>query len=268
MIPKVIHYCWFGRNPKSEIIQKCIDSWHEYCPDYEIVEWNEDNFDVNAIPYTRDAYAAKKWAFVSDYARLKVVYDYGGIYLDTDVLLHNNLDELLQYDCWLASDDVRYMATGMGFGAVCSNHLIKEIMLAYSDYEYPSGTNVTRDTTIIERELPEWKKSNRSQVLRDSILLMGMDDYGKYARHLYTCTWGEPEKAAEREKELLQGKPTSKKMRFVWKIKCAARNPKLIAFFDKRKGTKIERIYTFLAYDFLDLGPNYWLKRLLKRYFS
>lgn len=79
MIPKTIHYCWFGGNPKPELVCRCIDSWRRFCPDYEIIEWNENNFDVNCIPYVRDAYAAKKWAFVSDYARLKVVFERGVI---------------------------------------------------------------------------------------------------------------------------------------------------------------------------------------------
>ncbi len=79
MIPKIIHYCWFGRNPKPDIVIKCIDSWKKHCPDYEIIEWNEDNFDVNMIPYTKEAYKNKKWAFVSDYARLWVINNRGGI---------------------------------------------------------------------------------------------------------------------------------------------------------------------------------------------
>ena len=128
MIPKVIHYCWFGGNPKSELILKCMDSWREFCPDYEIIEWNESNFNVEDIPYTAAAYADRKWAFVSDYARLYAVCEYGGVYLDTDVLLHSNIDELLKYDCWLSSDDVRYMATGLGFGAVKGHPLIKAMM--------------------------------------------------------------------------------------------------------------------------------------------
>ena len=85
MIPKIIHYCWFGRGPLPELAQKCIASWKKYLPDYEIKEWNEDNFDVNIIPYTAEAYKAKKYAFVSDYARFWILYQYGGIYFDTDV---------------------------------------------------------------------------------------------------------------------------------------------------------------------------------------
>ena len=102
MIPKIIHYCWFGGNPKPQILLNCIESWKKFCPDYEIIEWNESNFDVNFCAYSTRAYEAKKWAFVSDIARIKIIYDYGGIYLDTDVLLKNSLDNLLLYDAWFA----------------------------------------------------------------------------------------------------------------------------------------------------------------------
>lgn len=78
MIPKVIHYCWFGGNPKPEIVEKCIASWRKFCPDWEIIEWNESNYDVEKTPFVKEAYKAKKWAFVSDFARLDVVYAAGG----------------------------------------------------------------------------------------------------------------------------------------------------------------------------------------------
>ncbi|MDE6612292.1 MAG: glycosyl transferase, partial [Muribaculaceae bacterium] len=96
MIPKTIHYCWFGRNPLPESALKCIASWRKYFPDYQIIEWNEDNFDVNAIPYTAQAYAAKKYAFVSDYARFKILYDHGGLYFDTDVEVIKPFDDILE----------------------------------------------------------------------------------------------------------------------------------------------------------------------------
>ncbi len=95
MIPKIIHYCWFGRGPLPELAQKCIASWKKYLPDYEIKEWNEDNFDVNVIPYTMEAYAQKKYAFVSDYARFRVLYKYGGIYFDTDVEVIKPFDDII-----------------------------------------------------------------------------------------------------------------------------------------------------------------------------
>ena len=95
MIPKIIHYCWFGRNPLPELALKCIASWKKYMPDYEIKEWNEDNFDVNIIPYTAEAYAQKKYAFVSDYARFWILYRYGGIYFDTDVEVIRPIDDII-----------------------------------------------------------------------------------------------------------------------------------------------------------------------------
>ena len=95
MIPKIIHYCWFGRNPLPELAQKCIASWKKYLPDYEIKEWNEDNFDVNIIPYTAEAYAQKKYAFVSDYARFWIQHKYGGIYFDTDVEVIRPIDDII-----------------------------------------------------------------------------------------------------------------------------------------------------------------------------
>lgn len=95
MIPKIIHYCWFGRNPLPELAIKCINSWKQYCSDYEIIEWNEHNFDLNMNTYVAEAYAEKKWAFVTDYVRLYVMVKYGGIYMDTDVEVIKPLDRYL-----------------------------------------------------------------------------------------------------------------------------------------------------------------------------
>ena len=95
MIPKIIHYCWFGRAPLPELARRCIASWRRYLPDYEIREWNEDNFDVNAIPYTAEAYAQGKYAFVSDYARFWILYKHGGIYFDTDVEVIRPMDDII-----------------------------------------------------------------------------------------------------------------------------------------------------------------------------
>lgn len=97
MIPRIIHYCWFGRNEKPKLAQKCITSWQKFCPDYKIIEWTEDNFNIDAYPYARFCYQNKKWAFLSDFVRLIVVAEYGGIYFDTDVELLKKPDELLQY---------------------------------------------------------------------------------------------------------------------------------------------------------------------------
>ncbi len=137
MIPKIIHYCWFGRNPKTPAMEKCIESWKKYCPDYEIIEWNEDNFDIDCIPFVKEAYDNKKWAFVTDYARLKIVYENGGIYLDTDVELIKSIDEFLLLHGFMGFHGTEYINTGVGFGAEKGHPMIYEIMCDYHNRSFP-----------------------------------------------------------------------------------------------------------------------------------
>ena len=127
MIPKKIHYCWFGRSEKPKLAQKCIASWKKYCPDYEIIEWNEDNFDINRNGYTRMCYEKKKYAFLSDYVRLLVVYENGGLYFDTDVELVQRPDYLLEDNAFFGfeTDGLRgdktknaIVNSGLSFGSV------------------------------------------------------------------------------------------------------------------------------------------------------
>lgn len=117
MIPKKIHYCWFGKNQKSKLTKRCIKSWKKYCPDYQIIEWNEDNFDLHQHPYLLWCYENKKWAFLSDFARLLIVNQNGGIYFDTDVELVQSPDELLKYSAFFGFENKENIATGLGFGA-------------------------------------------------------------------------------------------------------------------------------------------------------
>ena len=162
MIPKVIHYCWFGHNPKPELVQKCINSWKKYCPDYEIIEWNEENFDVSSNVYAKEAYQAKKWAFVTDYARLWIIYNYGGIYLDTDVELIKSLDSLLELPAFLGFEDEKNIATGLGFGAVKKNKLVDCMLKDYEnicfinkDGTYDKLPCPIRNTNAIASFLPQ-----------------------------------------------------------------------------------------------------------------
>lgn len=131
MIPKKIHYCWFGKGDKPKLAEKCIASWKKYCPDYEIVEWNEDNFDVNLNAYTKMCYEQKKYAFLSDYVRLLVISKHGGIYFDTDVEAVKSLDELLKYEAFFGFETSEYVNTGEGFGAVAGNVIVKQMMKKY-----------------------------------------------------------------------------------------------------------------------------------------
>lgn len=133
MIPKKIHYCWFGGNQLPEELQVYIDSWKKYCPDFEIIEWNEENFDVTKYRYSKEAYENKKWAFVSDVVRLDVVYNHGGIYLDTDVEVIRKLDPLLKLDGFIGAEDKYDLNTGLGFGAVKHHPIILENLNEYVD---------------------------------------------------------------------------------------------------------------------------------------
>ena len=168
--------------------------------------------------------------------------------------------------CWLASDDVRYINTGLGFGAVKNHYIIAKLMNAYSNYEYPSGKNVSRNTKVLENLLPNWRKSDTNQIF-DRILIIGLKDYEKWAKHLYMYTWADSKTHQKRIEEITNQDKLKFKNRAVWKIKCIARTPKLISYMDRNKGKRIEKIYTFLAYDFLDNGAMYFLKRMLKQIF-
>ena len=209
-IPKIIHYCWFGGNKKSKLIEKCIESWKKYCPDYEIIEWNEKNFDINKNLYIKQAYASKKWAFVTDYVRLDVVYHYGGIYLDTDVELIKSLDDLLQYNAFLASENNKLIATGLGFGAVKNNKIIKLIMDSYKDIPFISeydGTMdltacTTRNTTTLE-EIYGNLSEKMNSFIDDNVILLGKEylcpfdvhtgsmkkTKNTYGIHWYNASW-------------------------------------------------------------------------------
>lgn len=136
MIPKKIHYCWFGGNPIPEKDQKCIESWKKFCPDYEIIQWNESNYDVRKNKFISQAYDLKKWAFVSDYARLDIIYNNGGIYLDTDVEIIKSFDELLENEAFMGFEKGRVIATGLGFGAVPQQKGIKLLRDSYDNLEF------------------------------------------------------------------------------------------------------------------------------------
>lgn len=144
MIPKIIHYCWFGNGQMTEKEQKCIESWKKFCPDYEIILWNEDNFDIRKNEFISKAYDEKKWAFVTDYARLDIVYNYGGIYLDTDVEIIKSFDDLLTNDAFMGFEKGILINSGSGFGAVKNHTAIKALRDTYNTIEFDmnSGENI------------------------------------------------------------------------------------------------------------------------------
>lgn len=175
MIPKKIHYCWFGRNPKPELARKCFESWKKFCPDYEIFEWNEDNYDIHSAPlFVRQAYEAKKWAFVTDYVRLEVVHNHGGIYLDTDVEIIKPIDDLLQYNAFFGLQSKSLINTGLGFGAEAGTLILQEMIETYKgipfikeDGTYDNTPCPDRDTRVFINH--GFKEDNTFQILPDSI---------------------------------------------------------------------------------------------------
>jgi len=155
-IPSTIHYCWFGGREKPEIVQKCIDSWKKNLPEYEIIEWNENNFDIECNLYVKEAYDSKKFAFVSDYVRVYVLYKFGGIYLDTDVEVFKPFDNMLHHDSFWGFEQENYIATST-IGAMKGNKLIKMFLDSYEgkgfikeDGKHDDLTNVAVVTNILK----------------------------------------------------------------------------------------------------------------------
>lgn len=191
-IPRVIHYCWFGRGEKSALMKQCMESWKKYCPDWEIIEWNEDNYDVNFCPYTAKAYREKRWGFLPDAARLDIVYRYGGVYLDTDVELLRPLDELLENEAWFGYGTNTEINLGSGFGADKGHWLLKELLEQYLTWDENRKFTVctTTDSRVFARELPGFAADHDvRQEIRGVLIL---NNNWHYAIHHYTGTWQTP----------------------------------------------------------------------------
>ena len=138
MIPKVIHYCWFGHNPLPDKAQQCIASWQKFLPDYEIKQWNESNFDIHITPFVYEAYRLKKWAFISDYARFWILYNYGGLYFDTDVDVIRNMDSIIADGPFMGCEVTIWhkdyqIAPGLGIGAEPKMDVYKSILDLYEE---------------------------------------------------------------------------------------------------------------------------------------
>ena len=156
MIPKTIHYCWFGRNPLPKSAIKCINSWRKFFPDYEIKEWNEDNFDVNIIPYTAQAYQARKYAFVSDYARFWILYHYGGVYFDTDVEVIRSMDDIIERGPFMgievpAGVNMRHpmVAPGLGIAVEAGHQIYKLALDHYAKTEFRIVDGIIMHESIV-----------------------------------------------------------------------------------------------------------------------
>lgn len=253
MIPKKIHYCWFGGNPKSEIIEKCIASWREFCPDWEIIEWNESNYDVNAHSYTKEAYEAKKWAFVSDVARLEIVYREGGVYMDTDVELLAPLDFAAECDAFYAFETNLNIASGLGFGAVAGHPSVSAMLACYEGRHFLVNGKVdmspcpAKNTEALRNSYAQFMRNGTAQYFEGVRILSG-HEYSALAFHHATKTW-------------VDG-PAEKRTFKDTKLKRWLRKPEYFDYIEQKFGTKAMRVYTFVVYDLMEMGPVYYVKRL------
>ncbi|WNS42737.1 glycosyltransferase [Paenibacillus sp. MMS20-IR301] len=202
LIPKKIHYFWFGDGPKSELIQKCIQSWGKYAGDYELIEWNESNCNMEENVYVKEAYEAKKWAFVADYFRIKVLFEQGGFYLDTDMELTGRIDALRLHSAFFAFELKAIVQAGI-FGAVQGNSLMGKWLHTYDNEHFlnPDGTRnisltvVKRLTTLMEKDY-KIKLNGETQLLKDNIkvysaniLTIDIYDGHNIAIHHYDASW-------------------------------------------------------------------------------
>lgn len=178
MIPRIIHYCWFGNKKKPHLIRKCINSWKQIHPDWVVIEWNESNYDVNKIPYIKEAYEKKKWAFVVDYARFDILNEYGGIFLDTDVeLLKRIPDELLQHEAFTGFESIDKVAPGLIYASIPKQKLLADIMNIYESKNFSLDENIVSIVTGILK----------SHGLRCNNTFQSIDGVAVYPSDFFCC---------------------------------------------------------------------------------
>ena len=186
MIPKVIHYCWFGNESMSALSRRCLDSWRIHLPGYEFRLWNETTFDIHTNKYVNEAYLSRKYAFVSDYIRLHVLYQYGGIYLDTDVELLKPLDELLLLPGFIGYESETELATSI-IGSTPNNNWILEQLNSYKGRHFilgKDGYDLTTNVQIVSRntELQGFKLENSHQIYKECMNIFPNDYFSPKSR--------------------------------------------------------------------------------------
>lgn len=217
LIPKKIHYCWFGGGKLPGHFQKNIDSWRRYCPDYEIIEWNESNYDVSKNRYMKQAYTHKKLGFVPDYARLDIVNKYGGIYFDTDVQVVKSFDILLQYDFFCGFENASSANLGQGFGAIRNHPVIQDMLNQYENLEFVSedGSIDTTPSPVYQTAvLEQWglKKNGTVQQTEHFLVLSpeffspvnefgyGVPTENTFSIHQYAAAWYDEKQRRQKER--------------------------------------------------------------------
>lgn len=257
MIPKVIHYCWFGGSKKPEIVLKCIESWKKFCPDWEIYEWNEKNFDVLSVPYMKEAYEKGKWAFVSDVARLLIIYRLGGVYLDTDVELFNSIEPWINNEAFYIFESNRNIGTGLGFGAIKGHDSVKAMLDYYEGRHFVINGKAkmipcpASNTEALIAKYFDFKRNGCTQQI-GYVQILSYNEYSLRATHHGSATW-------------IDGPIVSKKSYKETKLKRYLRDNRAFEFVEKIFGKRVTNIYTFFVYDFLEMGGKYYLKRIISK---
>lgn len=206
MIPKKIHYVWVGGNEKNNTIKQCMKTWGKHLEGYEVIEWNENNFDIDSHPFVKAAYKAKKWAYVSDYIRAYVIYKYGGIYLDTDILVLDNFDRFLNNRAFVGFENPQYPFTAV-FGAEPGHPLVKDMIEYYDrldEYKFDFEKNNTISVSDLLIKKYHCKIGNKFQILDEDIAVypdtvLCNPSENSISIHVFTGTWLEGKKALARK---------------------------------------------------------------------
>ena len=206
MIPKKIHYVWVGGNEKNNTIKQCMKTWGKHLEGYEVIEWNENNFDIDSHPFVKAAYKAKKWAYVSDYIRAYVIYKYGGISLDTDILVLDNFDRFLNNRAFVGFENPQYPFTAV-FGAEPGHPLVKDMIEYYDrldEYKFDFEKNNTISVSDLLIKKYHCKVGNKFQILDEDIAVypdtvLCNPSENSISIHVFTGTWLEGKKALARK---------------------------------------------------------------------
>ena len=183
---KYIHYCWFGDKPLPKLAKKCIKSWEKFLPDYKIVKWSEENVDLNECTFIKEAYKNKKWAFVADYVRTKVLNEMGGIYFDTDMEVTKDISKLLKNDTFLGVEDTGYVAVGVWYEKQKNSFLTSELLKVYKSFDRFDTSKMSEFSIprLISKILDDYgfkKGSKEIQILKDNIYIYPRDYFYPYS---------------------------------------------------------------------------------------
>lgn len=253
MIPRVIHVCWFGGRPLPEAAQACVASWRKHCPSYEIRQWDERNFDVAQSPFSREAAERGEWAFVSDYARLAIVHEHGGIYLDTDVELVRPLDELLAFQAFFGFQEDRTVNTGHGFGAVPRQPVVAALLAAYEARAFVGPDGRPDRTPCPQRDAPVFSRLgfalDGTRQERDGVVILPAACFSPksfhsgrvtataetYAIHHFDASWHSPMEAAHAARMRRYCRAFGERAgRWLYRADCRVRNLAVKCGFGRR----------------------------------